>query len=128
MISESDLNSAVTEAIVETLLVEPKEVVPSARLFDDLGAESIDVLDLSFRLEKRLGIKVQLDKALSPAELKTDQMGQLTPESLAAVRARFPTLAVDGNQPVVGVGGLKELLTVEAITEYLRARLREAPA
>lgn len=128
MISDSELKDIVIEAIVGALMVEPEEVTPSARVFVELGAESIDMLDIQFRLEKRLGIKVQLDKALSPADLKTDEKGQLTPESIAAVKARFPSLIVDGNNPIMGVGGLKDLLTVGAIMDYLKPKLLELPS
>ncbi|WP_455354117.1 acyl carrier protein [Streptomyces sp. SYSU K217416] len=50
---------AVNEAVIEALGVEPEEVTPQATLLDDLGAESIDLLDILFRLERSLGIKIQ---------------------------------------------------------------------
>lgn len=123
MISESELWDILTEAIVETLAVEPQEVTPTARLFADLGAESIDVLDLSFRLEKRLGIKVQLEKALADESLKTDSEGRLTPESIAEVQKRFPAMTAEMAKATISLDDLKELLTVESILLYLKDKL-----
>ena len=48
----------VKESIVEALGVDDEEVNPDAVLFDDLGAESLDLLDIVFRLEKEFGIKI----------------------------------------------------------------------
>ncbi|MGW1491718.1 acyl carrier protein [Streptomyces sp. NBC_00191] len=50
---------AVTDAVLDALGAETDEVVPEATLLDDLGAESIDLLDILFRLERSLGIKIQ---------------------------------------------------------------------
>lgn len=48
----------VTTSIVEALLVSPEKVIPSARLISDLETESIDVVDIRFRLEQVLGFKI----------------------------------------------------------------------
>lgn len=128
MISENELRDILTESIIETLAVEPQEVIPTARLFADLGAESIDVLDLSFRLEKRLGIKVQLEKAFTDESLETDSEGRLTPESIAEVQKKFPAMTAEMTEGAVSLDDLKELLTVEAIMLYLKDKLSKTAA
>ncbi|MFF2654250.1 acyl carrier protein [Streptomyces sp. NPDC058045] len=50
---------AVNEAVMDALGAETDEVMPEATLLDDLGAESIDLLDILFRLQRSLGIKIQ---------------------------------------------------------------------
>jgi acyl carrier protein len=55
----ADVDSAVREAVVEALALDDDEVTPEATLMDDLGAESIDLLDILFRIEKSTGVKIE---------------------------------------------------------------------
>ena len=55
----ADVDSAVKEAVVQALALDEDEVTPDATLMDDLGAESIDLLDILFRIEKATGVKIE---------------------------------------------------------------------
>lgn len=55
----ADVDSAVKEAVVEALALDDDEVTAEATLMDDLGAESIDLLDILFRIEKSTGVKIE---------------------------------------------------------------------
>ncbi len=55
---EKEIYNKVAEAIAEALDVEVDEATPDAILMDDLGAESIDFLDIVFRIENAFGIKI----------------------------------------------------------------------
>jgi acyl carrier protein len=55
----ADVDAAVKEAVVEALALDEDEVTPDATLMDDLGAESIDLLDILFRIEKSTGVKIE---------------------------------------------------------------------
>jgi acyl carrier protein len=57
--SQTDTLSAVQEAVVGALGVSEDEASPDATLMDDLGAESIDLLDILFRIERSTGVKIQ---------------------------------------------------------------------
>jgi acyl carrier protein len=57
--TESELHGAVQTAVVGALVVGEDEASPDATLMDDLGAESIDLLDILFRIEKSTGVKIQ---------------------------------------------------------------------
>ncbi len=46
------------EIVMEVLDLDAEDVSPESKLIDDLGAESIDFLDLSFKIEKEFGIKL----------------------------------------------------------------------
>jgi acyl carrier protein len=94
--------------------------VPSARFFDDLGGESIDVLDLSFRCEKQFGVKVSFSDFGRPEDLELDAAGALTPAALDRIEQRYPFLRVDPIRDNPAQARLSELLTVEAITEFVR--------
>src|ERR1700751_6040477 len=55
----ADTESAVKEAVVEALALDDDEVTSDSTLMDDLGAESIDLLDILFRIEKSTGVKIE---------------------------------------------------------------------
>lgn len=55
----ADVDTAVKEAVVEALALDDDEVTPDSTLMDDLGAESIDLLDILFRIEKSTGVKIE---------------------------------------------------------------------
>src|SRR5919198_2512922 len=57
--TESETQKAVQEAVVGALGVSEDEASPDATLMDDLGAESIDLLDILFRIERSVGVKIQ---------------------------------------------------------------------
>jgi acyl carrier protein len=55
----NDYLAVVRSAIAAAVGVEEDEVQPEARIFGDLGAESIDLLDALFRIEQMAGVKIQ---------------------------------------------------------------------
>ena len=68
----------VREQIADCLATDVEEVVPEANFFGDLGGESIDVLDLTFRLEKSLGVRPNFSVMKDEAALDFDDAGRLT--------------------------------------------------
>lgn len=59
------------DILQQALDAAPEEIVPEARVIDDLGAESIDLLDIRFRIERALGLKItnaELSAAFSAAK------------------------------------------------------------
>ena len=97
MATKEEVFSKVQTALVDALGVDEEEVTPQARLVGDLGAESIDFLDIVFRLEKAFDIKIPRGE-LFPEDILTNaeyvQNGKVTPEGLDAARrpaCRLPT-------------------------------------
>src|SRR3954468_10849837 len=92
-LSRDEIFKKVQAVLVDALGVDEEEVTPTAIIRDDLGAESIDFLDISFRLEKAFGIKIQKGEMM-PENLTADpkmvQGGKLTPEGVAFVKERMP--------------------------------------
>jgi acyl carrier protein len=115
-----EIEDTVREIVAETLAVGPDEVVPSARFFEDLGAESIDLLDLSFRCEKQFGVKIPFADFGRLDEFPTDGSGKLTPEGLASLEAKFPFLDYAQLREDPQVSRLTEMLTVGAITRFVQ--------
>lgn len=122
------LFDAIQELIVDVLGVEPEEVVPAARWEEDLGGESIDLLDLAYRCEKRWGVRVNFSEMIDPDALATDETGTLTAESLAALRARYPELCYEDFEKNPSTHRMLSLVTVGAIERFVREAIQQKAA
>lgn len=116
--------------LVDALGVDEDEVTSDATLMGDLGAESIDFLDIVFRLEKAFGIKVPREE-LFPAEslLNNPELvsnGKLTPKGLAELRQRVPHTDLREFEKNPDLSKLADLFTVNAIVTYLDTKLNAA--
>ncbi|WP_456718247.1 MULTISPECIES: acyl carrier protein [unclassified Bradyrhizobium] len=59
----SDIAERVCKVVVEHLGVEPEKVVDSARFVDDLGADSLDIVELIMSLEEEFDVEITDDVA-----------------------------------------------------------------
>ena len=93
MPTQEEIFSKVQTALVDALGVDEDEVTPEATLVGDLGAESIDFLDIVFRLEKAFDIKIPRAE-LFPEDILNNaeylQGGKVTPEGIEQLRKRMP--------------------------------------
>jgi acyl carrier protein len=101
VMDEKLIYEKVKESVIEALGVDEEEVKPNALLFDDLGAESLDLLDIVFRLEKEFGIKIprggiQADALSAEGEnLKDEDLvidGVLTPLGIEKLKEGMPEI------------------------------------
>jgi len=122
-ILEIDMNIAdvlpkIQEIIADVLVLDEEEVQPNSRLIADLGAESIDFLDLVFQLEKEFKIKIprgQLEKD-SRGDLSEDEFatgGVVTDEGMLALKAYFSELPAESFTKNIKVNEIATLFTVE---------------
>lgn len=126
MNAHDPLEQTVREHIAENLSVELEEVLPERSYFDDLGGESIDLLDLSFQLEQTLGVRVKFDSVLAQANDFLDEQGRLTGDGIELLQTRAPFFDTGGLQPGMQGDELRGLLTVDAITEITRQAVGES--
>ena len=93
MPTKEEVFEKVKTALVDALGVDDDEVTPTATMVGDLGAESIDFLDIVFRLEKSFGIEIPRDE-LFPEDVLTNaeyvQDGKVTALGLAELKKRMP--------------------------------------
>ncbi len=93
MANSEEVFGKIKEALVDALGVDDDEVTPDARLVTDLGAESIDFLDIVFRLEKTFNIKIPRGE-LFPEDILTNAQyvsnGKVTAEGLEQLKKRMP--------------------------------------
>ena len=114
----------VREQIADCLATDIEEVVPEANFFSDLGGESIDVLDLTFRIEKALGVRPNFSVMKEEAALDFDEAGRLTAESLSRARSLFPDLPIPSEESAAP----RDLFTVAVIEAIVARALATRPA
>ncbi len=124
----NDIYPQVAEIIADVLVIEESDVALDKRLVNDLGAESIDFLDLVFQLEKEFSIKLprgQLEKDIRGGltDEEFEQNGVVTEKGLAILKS-FLSEVPDSYYPeTLKVNALGILFTVETICkQVLRAQ------
>ena len=126
MPTEEEIYEKVKATLVDALGVDEEEVTPDAALISDLGAESIDFLDIVFRLEKNFDIKIPRGE-LFPEQVFNDpeliKDGMVTERGLAELRQRMPHLDLDRFAENPSVQQISNYFTVETIVNYLKAKL-----
>lgn len=119
----------VRDCIARALELEPQSVEIHAKLVSDLGAESIDFLDIVFRLEKVFGIKIPRDD-LFPEKVLTDARyvkdGRLTEDGLNLLKSKLLKVNFSSFEKDPLVAKLSDLFTVQMIVDYVERRLHSS--
>jgi len=137
-LSRDEIYKKVQSVLVDALGVDDDEVTPTSTLSGDLGAESIDYLDIVFRLEKAF--------TTDPTKPFKIPRGELFPEDLETLK-NDPSFVADGKITAKGIAELKKrmpytnfaefeknptvdaangLLTVDTVVNYVEAKLKAA--
>ena len=127
MPTQEEIYSKVSATLVEALNVDEEEIKPTSTLQGDLGAESIDFLDIVFRLEREFGIKIPRNELFPESIFQGDpdfvQNGRVTPKGLDELRQRMPFADLSKFEQSPEVGNLSDLFTVDLITRYIQGKL-----
>jgi len=128
MPTRDEIYTKVSATLVEALNVDEDDVTPEATLQGDLGAESIDFLDIVFRLEREFGIKIPRGELFPESIFQGDpefvQDGRVTDKGIAELRARMPFADLSDFERNPEVGHISDLFTVELITRYIEGKLQ----
>lgn len=121
--SREEIFGQVQEVLTDALGLDEDEVTEEATLMGDLGAESIDFLDIVFRLEKAFSIKVPREE-LFPAEAILNNAeyvsgGKLTAKGLNELRTRMPHTDLRSFEKDPDVNKIADLFTVSAIVNFI---------
>ena len=123
---EDEIFSKVRQVLSGALGVEKEEIRSEASLVRDLGAESIDFIDIIFRLEKAFDIKIPSGE-LFPGNILNDEQfvkeGRVTPPGLAELKVKVPFLDVDAFSRDPQVSKLADFFTVRMIMNYIQDRV-----
>jgi acyl carrier protein len=123
-----DVLSTVRALIADSLAIDQSAITPQSRLIDDLGADSLDFVDLIFAIEKAFGVKLReadlnfltrLDFS-SPTVMRD---GFLTRDTIDALAPLLPGLQHVADRDRVTPGELFSLLTVETLCLMIERRL-----
>src|SRR3954471_6276209 len=114
----SEVSDAVKEALVGALGVGEEDVSPDATLLEDLGAQSIDLLDILFRLERKLGVKVQASDLAAhvqggiPDDQFGDERGIVSAAGLVQLKKVMPQIDVSSLEGKLEAEKVLSLFTV----------------
>ena len=126
MPSQEEIYAKVSATLVDALNVDEDEIKPTATLQGDLGAESIDFLDIVFKLEQAFGIKISQGE-LFPESVQQNpefvQDGKVTDKGLAELRGRMPFADLSKFEQNPDLSKISDLFTVEMITRYIEGKL-----
>ena len=123
----------VREIIADVLVIDEDEISLNSRLITDLGAESIDFLDLVFQLEKEFKIKIprgQLEKNARGhlAEDQFEKGGVLTPEGFNALKSYLSEVPADQFKDNMKVNEIPMLFTVETFCKLVVSAVEQQTA
>src|ERR1044071_2414679 len=94
MATQEEIFHKVKATLADSLNVDADEIKPESTLQGDLGAESIDFLDIVFRLEREFGIKIPRGELFPESIFQGDpefvKDGKVTDKGLAELKARMP--------------------------------------
>jgi len=127
MPTQEEIYQKVSATLVEALNVDEDEIQPSATLQGDLGAESIDFLDIVFRLERNFGIKIPRGELFPESIFQGDPEfvadGRVTDKGLAELRSKMPFADLKQFEANPKVEHISNLFTVDMITRYIQGKL-----
>jgi len=124
--TRDEIFEKVREVLVDALAVDDDEVTSSASLTRDLGAESIDFLDIGFKLEQAFGFKIEQGE-LFPDQVTQDpefvRDGKVTEKGLAALKEKMPHADFSVLDEDPQVTRVAEIFTVEALVKFVENKL-----
>ena len=130
MPSRDEIGEKGKVTLVDALGLYEYEVSATSRLKADLGAESIDFLDIVFRLEKNFGIKIPRNELFPESLFTADsgfaENGRVTAKGLEELRTRLPhadPATIDALAKDPKVENVEDLFTVNMVVNFLAAKL-----
>lgn len=123
--SDEEVFEKIQEVLEEALGVDPEEVTPEATIGEDLGAESIDYLDISFRLEKAFDIKIGESEMFDQSILSEPGVvedGKVTEAGLAKLKEKMPHAEWSNFESDPQVDKLGDVFTVDMIRKFVQAK------
>jgi len=124
--TKEEVFEKVKDVLVSTLAVDEEEVKPEAKLKTDLNAESIDMLDITFQLEKTFGIKIPKGD-LVPENLFTDpelvQNGKMTPKGVEQLKTRMPFADLTEFEKDPQVAKVWDIFTVDTLVRFVMTKV-----
>lgn len=126
--TRDEIFGKVRDVLVDALAADEEDVTPSATLVGDLGAESIDFLDIVFKLEQAFGIKIGQGELFAEGAANDPKFvkdGKVTPEGIAAMKARLPHVNFAVLEKDPSVAKVKNIFTVDTLVTFVENKLKK---
>jgi acyl carrier protein len=127
MVASEEIYGKVAQVLMQSLNVEEDDIKPAATLQGDLGAESIDFLDIVFRLEREFDIKIPRGELFPESVFQGDPdfvcEGKVTDQGLAELRSRMPYADLGSFDHDRRLSAVPSLFTVDLVTRYIAWKL-----
>lgn len=126
MPTQDEIFQKVQATLVDALGVDEDDVTHNATLQGDLGAESIDFLDIVFRLERNFGIKIPRGELFPENVVSDPEMihnGKLTSKGLDELKTRMPYADLTGFAANPDVEKIGDLYTVDMLVHYVQSKI-----
>ena len=124
--SRDEIFEKVKDVLENALGADPEDVTMDATIIGDLGAESIDFLDISFKLEQEFSIKIDQGE-LFPENLMSDDTlvedGKLTDKAMDILRERMPHVDFSKLDADRRVNQLSEVFTVSSLVDFIERKV-----
>jgi acyl carrier protein len=133
VISRERVISELRAAVADTLRLDETAVEPEHSLVNDHAAESLDFLDINYRMEQTFGIKMARHFDLEHAEeifgegTMVDDLGRLTQEGVSLLRRRYGDNAIGDDMIGLDMGEVPALITVDAMADTVMDLLATLP-
>ena len=127
--TRDEILTKVKAVLVDALAVDDEDVTPGASLTKDLGAESIDFLDIQFKLEQAFGFKIAQGEMFPEDLLKNPEFvkeGKVTNAGMAELRKRLPHVNFANFEQDPQAMKLGQMFTVDAIVSFVENKLKKA--
>jgi acyl carrier protein len=125
--SYDDILAKVRTTLVDALNVDDAEVTPTARLKGDLNAESIDFLDIVFRLERQFNLKIPREELFPESIFSGDPKfvvdGKVNADGLVELQTRMPYADLSDFRKDPRLDKIEDLFTVDLIVRYLESKV-----
>jgi acyl carrier protein len=124
--TEDEVFEKVKETLVDALGVDEDEVTADATLTGDLGAESIDFLDIVFRLEKAFNIKIPRGELFPDGIFNNPEFvkdGKLTASGLAQLKTSMPHVDFTEFERDPDINKMASLFKVQTIVSYVKTKV-----
>lgn len=127
--TNTELYEKVRDCVAEALALDLDEISPESTLLDELGAESIDLLDILFRIDRATGVKIQSDElaryvqgGIPDEEFGDEDADVITPKGMDQLKKVMPQIAEKDLDGKLSPEDVMSHFTVANLTELVASR------
>ena len=128
VISRDEIFDKVKDVLENALGADAEDVTMDATLQGDLGAESIDFLDISFKLEQEFDIKIDQGELFPENLMQDDSLvvdGKLTEKALGMLKERMPHVDFSSFEADPRVDQMSEVFTVGSLVDFIERKMQD---